>query len=409
MITDFLTAYELYTSGTEASPNYHKWCGLSVLASVMSRRIWIMQGRIRVNPNLYIILVGDPAEGKSLAMLFAKTLVGELSRRTPSKHPFIVSGSITKEALTLAMGTQPNNSVPSGCQQTVEIDGKIIQYSHVSVFANEVVTFLGDAPMKMIDFMTDIYDRDDFPVITKNKGNDLIEGPFINFLGGLTPNTLNGLSQQKLITGGFTRRCNFIYAEGRGSIDVARPTMTPEQVAAYKTCVDLCLDRAKIKGEFRWTRDTEIFFDEWYARKNRTMREQNSIAMRGYYRSLDQMLLRVGMLVSISEGNSLTLTVDHLKTGLRILDGLDVYLDKTFSGSGRNELAAITTQMVEYLAKQDKPVLRKKLQNMFWADAKTEDFNTCIAHLTSVGTIKSLNMSGAPGQPPIEYIELLSK
>ena len=405
---DFLTSYKIYASGTEASPNYHQWCGLSVLASVISRRVWIMQGRFRVNPNLYIILVGDPAEGKSIAMAFAKRMVGELARTSPTKHPFIVSGSITKESLTQAMGTQPANATPTGCQQIVTIDGRVEEIAHVSVFGNELVTFLGDPPGKMIDFLTDIYDRDDFSVLTKNKGNDFIAGPFINILGGLTPNTLRSLAQQQLINGGFTRRCNFIYSAGRGS-PIPRPLLSEEQNLAYQSCISHCRELASTKGQFKWTPEAETFFDAWYYKKDKIMASQSSIALRGYYRSLDQMLLRVGMLVSLAQGSSLILDVPHLEEGLKILDGLEDYLNKTFAGSGRNELAGISAHMVEYLAQQGKPVLRKKLSAMFWSDAKAEDFQACLTHLASIGKIKLGTITNpTPGQMPIDTVELLT-
>ena len=69
-IKDFLH----YTSGNECPEPYRLWSGLSLLASVLGRKVWTFHGRFQIFPSLYVVLVGDAGSGKSTAKNYAKKL-----------------------------------------------------------------------------------------------------------------------------------------------------------------------------------------------------------------------------------------------------------------------------------------------------------------------------------------------
>lgn len=71
----FLTDYLTYTSGNEAPKLFHVWSGLSVLSSLVSRRVWLQQGIFTWYPNLYVVMVGEPGNGKSTALDIAKAVI----------------------------------------------------------------------------------------------------------------------------------------------------------------------------------------------------------------------------------------------------------------------------------------------------------------------------------------------
>src|SRR5271165_697451 len=72
----FIDDYLLYNIGNEAHEKFHLWAALSVLSSVVSRKVWTRKSDPRkpelgnymwVKPNLYICLVGEQGNRKTTA------------------------------------------------------------------------------------------------------------------------------------------------------------------------------------------------------------------------------------------------------------------------------------------------------------------------------------------------------
>ncbi|TXH42236.1 MAG: hypothetical protein E6Q97_36170, partial [Desulfurellales bacterium] len=59
-LKDWLATYLDYTEGTEAPRVMHFWAGVSAIASVLRRRVWIDMTRFQWYPNFYIIFVAPP-------------------------------------------------------------------------------------------------------------------------------------------------------------------------------------------------------------------------------------------------------------------------------------------------------------------------------------------------------------
>ena len=76
---NWLNAYLEYTKESESPDNYHIWAGLSAIASVVRRNIWLDQGLYVLFPNMYVLFVGPPARtAKSTAMWLARQLVRQV-------------------------------------------------------------------------------------------------------------------------------------------------------------------------------------------------------------------------------------------------------------------------------------------------------------------------------------------
>src|SRR5690606_6784249 len=139
----------LYSSGNEASIDYHKWCGLSILSAAAGRKFKVNFGNIIIYPNLYVFLVGAPASGKSTAMSIARRLLAT------SPNQFIAPSSMTTEALTQLMGKADGTSIK---QTFIDEGGTTHDFLQVNIFSNEIVTLLGANPQGMMDMLTDIYE-----------------------------------------------------------------------------------------------------------------------------------------------------------------------------------------------------------------------------------------------------------
>lgn len=387
----FLQDYLEYTSGTETSETFHKWCCISALSSIVSRKVWIDQGRIRHYPNLYVVLVGDPGCGKSFALDHARKLVIELG------IPCAPS-AITLEALTEQLG-EKNEKSPN--HKIARYRDLMLKYTHITIFANELVTYLGTEPMKHINFLLEAWDQDIYHVKTKNKGEDYIKNPFVTFLGCMTPETSNALMKQQIINGGLSRRCIFVYATTRGK-PVAFPELTEPQRAALGRLKARALALRDVVGGFTWTEEARSWFIAWYNAKYLKMVESHDLVMQGYLRTKDGMLLKVAMLLTLSDENSLTLTQKSLEQALDLLEASERHLPKILQGGGRNPLAHTAMLMQEDLQRYNRALPLKHFVANYFAHGSMKELYEAIDHLVDSGNaVKHLTLNNtfiaAPG------------
>ena len=150
---------------------------------------------------------------------------------------------------------------------------------------------LGSNPIGMIDFFTDVWDEEEFVVETKNKGTDKIPHPYVTILGCMTPQITSALLKQNIISGGFSRRCIFVYHNKRAK-PIPRPVVTDEQRLAKKRCMQRLLELEKIRGQFKWTPGAEEFFDAWYLENHHKLQHATDLVLQGYYKSKDGLLLK---------------------------------------------------------------------------------------------------------------------
>jgi len=379
----FIRSYATFTTGNESPEVYHSWGALSALSSIMSRRVWVDMGFFTVYPNMYVMFVGNAGIKKSTAMNIAKSIVRAI--RPPIT---IAPSSITREAMTQLMAEEG-----SPCKKIFKHEGVVKSYTHLSIFANELVTLLnaGGNASGMIETLTDIWDQDIFEVKTKNKGNDYIEQPFLTILGCLTTDTINNLFNNKIISSGFSRRCIFVHSDDFGT-PVPRPVITAEQKQAWDDCVARANSLQAVSGQFSWEPSALDWWDTFYrANHERKTKEENSVMQR-YLQSKPEYVIKIAMLTTLSETNDLVLTPEQLQLANAFLEQIEPSMTMIFDGSGRNELSPIASAIERTVVGSPQPIMRKKIYAMFFKDAQVEEIDKILTHLARVDKIRMFNL-----------------
>lgn len=370
----FLDDWMIFTDGNESPKIYHKWAGISVLSSAISRRVWYDAGFFTLFPNLYIILVGEPAGGKTMAMDQGRRLVQQLDL------PVAPTAS-TKESILQLMS---NDNAESPCIKNFQYQGEPRTYTHLSMFASEIVTTLsaGGNPLGFIEFLTDVWDREIFEYKTKNQGTDVIVGPFITLLGCMTPEQTESMLKQSIITGGFSRRCIFVFSLDRGQ-PVPRPEVTEEQEAARKRCVSHCKKMAQRAGEFKFAPATTKLFDQWYIKNYNRRSEPMPAVMKNYLRAKDGLVVKVSMLLALGQDPACELVIEpeHFHRALELLDEIEPYIVRVFEGTGRNVLADIASKIYALLEQTDTWVPAKKVYAEMFAHGDRDEIGKTIHHM----------------------------
>lgn len=374
----FLADYREFCSGLEVPPSFNTFCSLVGLSSLLGRRVYTMKGDyIRIYPNLYVILVGPPGCGKTTAMETVEDLLHEF------KVP-ISAESVSREKLIMDIQAQ------EGVHSHLPPEHKYRYASPYTIFATELSEFLGAGGIGMISFLTDIYSRNLFEVRTKNKGITKINGPYINLIAGTTTDWINTYLKDDIISGGFSRRCVFVHETGRAG-SIPRPKITPAMRAAWQRVVDRAKAVGTLAGEYTWSEDAIQFWDNWYHTRIPAVKDPNLL---GYYETKDIQLLKVAMLVAVSESNELVLTKRHMLAGLDLLSLVEYNMSRVFQGVGKNELNTASVKIMDLLHAAPRTSFQhrgeivevpmmplKRLQSFLWKDIQQAEFEQVIKYL----------------------------
>lgn len=372
MPSNFLADYATFTSGNEANENYHLWSGLSVLASIVSRKIWIDLGYFQVFPNLYIVLLGEPGNKKTTAMRIAKNMVLDFDPRLASADCQSAQDTVkmlADEETALRLITLPN--------------GSTYQYTPITIFATELSQFIEIDPARMIDLWVTVFDCDDYTKRTLKHSVQTIPGPCFNILGCTTPSWVSRYLKTDIITGGFSRRAIFVSESYNDDRRVPFPTITEEMAAAYKRCVSRLREIDKLAGPIKWSPEAHEFYEHWYL----TRKISRDPDVGSFDRTKFIQFLKVAMLLTVSAGNNLVLELDTLKLAMAMVDNILAELPGVFHSMGRNELADVAHKMLTLIRANGGAQAREELFVLLFRDAKTAELYQVVNHLIESGKL----------------------
>jgi len=239
---DWIDTFLAYTDNTEPPLLYREWVAVSVVASALQRKCFLKWGHLKWYPNLYIVLVAPPGRArKGTAMGDGKQFLTKLG--IP-----LAAEAITREALIRELGKSTDTILRP------EIN-KIIMHSSLTVYSSELAVFLGKNNFQLLFDLTDWFDcADTWTYRTKNQGEDIINGVWVNLLGATTPELIQQSLPSDAIGGGLTSRIIFVFAGNKGKL-VPFPSISPEQEKMFDELL-IGIEEIKIRfGGFSFTKE----------------------------------------------------------------------------------------------------------------------------------------------------------
>lgn len=339
----WLDNYLIYTDNSESPLSYHTWCGLSVIAGALQRRVYLRWGLGRViYPNLYVVLIGPSGRTrKGVAIGIAKEFLKNIPHITVTPE-----SSSGRQAMILAMKRASLNfEDPS--------DGRIKFHCSVTAFSEELSVFLGQGDIAYLSNLTDWYDsKDDWEYETVGRGKDTLQGLCLNLLGGTAPDWIQSMIPQEALGGGFTSRIIFVVEEVKRKL-VPEYTMTAEEHAlAEKLHRDL--ERiAGLAGEVTFTDAAKELYIEWYIEQDTQLSNKNpaipDTRFAGYCERRATHLQKLMIICSASRGDDLRIHPEDFHMALRLLQGAEKNMHKTFGGLGKSRISDQTEQVKNYI------------------------------------------------------------
>jgi hypothetical protein len=314
-LPNWLQAYLKYCSEQEAPESFHLWSGLSVLASTMRRNVWKHQGIYLMYPNQYVILVAETGKiGKSTVLRMARRLLRQVDGVLFGPD----SGSREDFARSMAKSHKGNASA-------------------MTVYSSEFSSLTETSGLTMFQWLTDIYDCDDeWRHSTISRGPNDIKEPCLNILAGTTPSWISEGFPASVLSHGFTARTIFVFEE---RLRLANPEPgRPDETLVQSLVRDL-QHMGGLEGAFQWA-DKKAQEYYYHIYNETIMSDPADYRLVGFHnRKVKAHVLKIAMLLSLAEGDSLTLALRDVQAAYELLNDVELRMPQAFSSVGKYEYA----------------------------------------------------------------------
>lgn len=380
-LDNWLDSYLKYTDNTESPISYHTWCGLSVIAGALQRRVYLQWGLAEtIYPNLYVVLIGPSGRTrKGTAIGIAKSMLKATAGVT-----VVPESSSGRQAMILAMKRASKNFEDP-------IDGKIKFHCSVTAFSEELSVFLGQGDIAYLSNLTDWYDsKDDWEYETVGRGKDSLQGLCLNLCGGTAPDWIQSMIPQEALGGGFTSRVIFVVEEKKRKI-------VPEYVVDAETRelgekLERDLERiANLSGEMTFDEDGKEAYVNWYIDQDTKLSAGQAAIpdtrFAGYCERRATHLRKLMLVCSASRGDDLKLTKADFLKAKGLMEAVEVNMGRTFGGLGKARTSAETDTVMDFI-RSIGTTTRKALLQKFYRDIDPMTLSTVETTLEQAGKIK---------------------
>jgi len=344
MTPHYITDYTYYFSNDECDPDFHFWSALTLLGHVMGRRIFVSHGRFKFYPNLYTMMVGTAGSGKSTARKEAKKLYIELF------PDLLISESVqSREDIVAEMV----DNVVWYEDKTKQSYGKKEEYRPFFLSINELDQFISVSPVKMLGFLVDIFDEDNYGVGFKKdkelgKGKQRVKHPHVSLLSCCPPEWFMDNIKGHLFSGGLGRRSIILYRQKTKLND--NPVNPPDSLAGWQRVKEHLIKMGSVElcGEIQKTPEAQRWYSAWHNDPKRLKRYDDPVLRQQLLETQHVLLYKIAMLFCCSRYNfDFILTEEDFTNALRQLHNLEADIAKLMSTSGKNEMAPTAELMLQ--------------------------------------------------------------
>jgi hypothetical protein len=202
---------------TESTTIHHRWCFLSIAAGLLGRKIKLPFGHWEIYPNMYTMLMGEPATRKSSAISIAEGVLRKVG------YDSIAKGKTSHEKFLMDLGRhEMEGKKENGKAEDFNVDlwaeeSGSSEAHELFVAADEFNNFIGLGNYGFISTLGELWDcKPDHPVRFKNSTSFTIHEPVVNILGGNTQTGFCLAFPPEIIGQGFFSRLLLIHADPSG-------------------------------------------------------------------------------------------------------------------------------------------------------------------------------------------------
>ena len=346
-----LERWHFYLKDIESPKSFIDWSFYSMIAGCLQRRVWYASDTFQLFPNLFVLLVGPPAAGKSRVISQVGAIIQDptmiiINKTTQNEEPRFPYGAdtTTQEAIIKELATTTKTIM-----RRDELSEKLIPYSSSPMFfvLEELATLFRRNTADVVNMLNQLYDSRNYTYKTKHQGNDLVRNVCVNILGGTTPNFIQEAFSNEIMSQGFTSRVILVYAPGPRFYRQF-PGVNAEQKAAQKEIVEHCkrLHDIPLVGQVRLSPEAADWHKQYYESGELMEKRPNSdYRLDDYYGRKNVHLLKLAMAVHFSDSVDMTITLKSMLIASALLDETETNMHRCFVSQGVGSAASLVEML----------------------------------------------------------------
>lgn len=364
---------------TDAPSSFITWGAISLIGAALKNNVFFEIGTYTLYPNQFVVLVAPPGIGKGTVMTFVEQIVNE-NKGSPAVN--ILPDRVTAERIIeLIADGWPT---PLGLQGQQLVVGP--NDHNCLLFSTELRVLLGSSQW-MLEFLEEAWSKTTFKYQTKNKGNVTIDTMCCSLLAASVPDFLKNANKEiaLVISGGFTSRCLFIYAEEQ-SKDLPWPEPLKKNVASKALYDDLVHDLKEIstlRGDFKVSAGARILFEDFLKKNRAASSRDDSEAVANFRARVKAHVLKLAMVLSASRSNNMIISDIDMQNSISEIQKVTKTLELLFRGAG-DSLDASAAARVENIVDKYGMVSKKELLRILRRHVTSETLDRVLYVLTHV-------------------------
>lgn len=292
---DWIDTFMIATEAMRSPASFRQWTAIATIASVLERRVWTITDVKPLYPNLYTVLCGAPASGKTIMVGVAREMLS----------PLIRPGGIF---------IGPDNPTAASFMDALENSAKasingmgVPMYSAMAVMCTELGDLISKYDKDFVAKLTTLFDNPpNYSMPRRSVKSVTIEAPTVNILAAATPDAIGDIMPDTAWGQGFTSRLVFIYGTTpnlRRNI-FQKPKET--DLDFLKTELKRFFD--ELHGQFEWEPDAQSAMDIWYNDLKMTPIPDYGRLV-NYCGRRDTHFMKLAMISAVSAGHGLSVTL----------------------------------------------------------------------------------------------------
>lgn len=320
---DFVSAWTDFARDQWCPEQFHVWMGISMISASIERKAWTYIGARQVFPNIYVLLVSNPAIGKSSAIAPGVELVSQL--RYKDRAVNILADQTSEAAFYRQLAHR----------KTFFAEGRELRqcagFLPISEASNSLKDMVGGG--SIVGGLTHFYDCcPTWSKETMKDGRIELENVCVNMIAGCTFDHLKQMIPERSLNGGFASRILFVVADGvfRRSPVWASPQTSSE--TRKKLFEDLSQIHhltgnftADLEYQKHW--EAQVYEIDQYRQGLKSLKMQALLARK--HTNIE----KLAMLFCVSEGNEMVLRKRHWDRARLTYENLEKKYEKVLTSS----------------------------------------------------------------------------
>jgi hypothetical protein len=344
------TYIEEYIVKQESPKQFHFWVAAQTIGAALQRNVWLDRGAYKLYPNMFVFLITESgACRKGAAMRLGLRFLQQV------KKVAILYERTSLEGLMVRMDKA--SETPSK---------KYIKDGSIFIVADELSDLFGTASYlgDLVSGLTSMYTGARYDFTTRNKGVLSVVNPAPSILAGTTPEHFGKIFPELIKSSGFLGRT--ILVTGRRERRHAKPEVQHELEEAL---VEDLLAISDLYGEISLTEDAEEWFENWY----NDLPDEPDHGLPAFHERKHDHLLKLALVLSVSDNDEMKIYARHLKAALIILDIVEDGIDSAVRYVGATGESVLGEKVLRFLRTRGGQMDHSSLMRLMYKHIKNSD------------------------------------